>query len=212
MKLVRWLTLCLAFLAVAAVAAPAPVLNKDYKLINPPQPTETGNKVEVIEFFFYGCPHCYALQPTLETWLKQKPKDVEFRRVAVALTESWLPMTRAFWTLDALGLSDRLHRQVFNAIHEENVVLSDPQTLFDWMAKHGVDRKKFTDAYNSFAVQNKVQRSMQYGRLYGITGTPAVAVDGRYLTSPSMVGNGDRFIEVLNGLVDTARRERAKKA
>ena len=146
-------TMLLAGLAVAPGASAQFTAGKDYLIISPPQPTDSGNKVEVLEFFWYGCPHCNSLQPSLGAWLKQKPADVEFRRVPAVLGQSWIPLTQVFYTLEALGLTEKFHHDVFAAIHKDKVRLQDPETLFDWVAKRGVDRKKFTDTYSSFRLR-----------------------------------------------------------
>jgi len=190
---------------------------KDFLIIDPPQPTESGNKIEVLEFFWYGCPHCNALQPSLLAWLKHKPADVEYRRVPAVLGQSWIPLTQVFYTLEALGLTDKLHEAVFDAIHKEHIRLQDPKTLFDWVAKQGVDRKKFEDTYNSFGVRSRVQRAIDMSRNYNIPGTPAIVVDGRYLTAPHLGlarGEGlsyERYFKILDYVISVARKARAGK-
>lgn len=190
---------------------------KDYLILNPPQPTESGSKVEMIEFFWYGCPHCNALQPALIEWLKHKPADVEFRRVPAVLGQSWIPLTQTFYTLEALGLTENLHHEVFAAIHKDKIKLQDPNTLFDWVAKRGVDRKKFMDTYNSFGVRSRVQRAIDMSRNYDIPGTPAIVIDGRYITAPHLgLGRGDtlsygRYFQIVDYVIDLARKSRAGK-
>lgn len=194
----------------------AQVPGKEFQPINPPQPTESGNKVEVIEFFSYACPHCHALQPSLRAWLKRKPADVDFHRAPAVFQDSWIPFARLFFTLDAMGLVDKLHHEVFSAIHEQRLRLQDPNVLGDWVASKGVDKKKFMDTYNSFAVQSRTQRAPDVTRRYDVPFTPALVVDGRYLTGPSMtaVGNTvdyDRFFKVLDQLIAVARKNHAAK-
>jgi len=211
------LAVWLAAFTISATAAAQLAPGRDYRVINPPQPTESGKKIEVIEFFYYGCPHCNNLQLPLRVWLKQKPADVEFRRVPAVFSDSWMPLTRAYYALDALGAVDKLHHDVFAAIHEQNIRLSDTRVLFDWMARHGVDRQKFADTYNSFGVQGRAQRSIELTQKYDIPGTPALTVDGKYLLSPSMTlkpdksADHERFFQVLDQLVAMARKERAGK-
>ena len=207
----------LTFVFAAGVAAAQAVPGKDYRVINPPQPTDSGRKIEVLEFFWYGCPHCNNLQPPLSAWLKRKPADVEFKRVPAVFQDSWIPLTKAYLTIEAMGLVDKLHHDVFSAIHEQKIRLQDTKVLFDWVAKHGVDRQKFIDTYNSFAVQSRAQRSVDMTRNYDIPGTPALAIDGRYLTAPSMTLNPDnsidyeRFFRVVDELVALARKNRSSK-
>ena len=210
-------TMFLAALATATSASAQIIAGKDYLIINPPQPTDSGKNVEVLEFFWYGCPHCNALQPSLGAWVKQKPADIEFRRVPAVLGQSWIPLTQVFYTLEALGLTARLHDDVFTAIHTNKVRLQDPKTLFGWVAKHGVDRKKFEDTYNSFGVRSRVQRAIDMSRTYNIPGTPAIVIDGRYLTAPHLgLGKGaalsyERYFQVVDHVVALARKARAGK-
>ena len=190
---------------------------QDYLLINPPQPTDSGKKVEMIEFFWYGCPHCNALQPALHKWLAKKPSDVLYRRVPAVLGNSWVPLTQAFYTFEALGLTDNLHDDVFAAIHKDKIKLYDPKTLFDWVEKRGVDRKKFMDTYNSFGVRSRVQRAIEMSRDYDISGTPAIVIDGRYLTAPYLgLKRGDsisydRYFKIVDYVIDLARKARSGK-
>jgi thiol:disulfide interchange protein DsbA len=212
-----WLHLvtALIWLSVSATAA-AQVAGKDFQLINPPQPTESGNKIEVIEFFSYACPHCHSLQPSLAAWLKRKPADVEFRRIPAVFQDNWIPFARIFYTLDAMGLVDKLHHDVFAAIHDQKVRLQEPKVLFDWVASKGVDKQKFIDTYNSFSVQSRTQRATDVTRRYNVPFTPAIVVDGRYLTGPSMTATGnavdyDRFFKVLDQIIASARKNHAAK-
>jgi protein dithiol oxidoreductase (disulfide-forming) len=197
----------------AALAHAEAVVNKEYVAINPTQPTESGRKIEVIEFFYYGCPHCFDLEPVLEVWLKQKPKDVEFRRVPIVFRDSWIPLTKAYYAFEALGVLDKVHHDFFIAVQKERLAHTK-EALTTWAGAHGVDAKQFGDTFDSFGVQGKVQKSMQVGRSYGVTGTPSIAVDGKYLTSPSMTLSSDdvidyrKFTRVLNELIAKARKER----
>lgn len=207
----------LALIVSGLSVAAQPVKDRDYRLIEPPQPPDSGRKVEVIEFFWYGCPHCNNLQPSLRAWLKRKPADVEFKRVPAVFQESWIPLTKAYYAIEAMGLVEKLHHEVFAAIHEQKQRLSDTRVLFDWIAKRGVDRQKFIDTYNSFAVQARTQRSIDVTGKYDIPGTPAVVVDGRYLTAPSMTLNPnntinyERYLQVLDQVIAMARKARAGK-
>jgi len=189
---------------------------KDYAPVQPPQPTDSGSKIEVLEFFWYGCPHCNNLQPSLEAWLKRKPADVEFRRVPAVFQDSWVPMTRAYYTIEAMGLVDKLHQEMFATLHKQRVQLRDANAIFDWAASKGVDRKKFADTYNSFGINGRTQRSIELTRKYDIPGTPALVVDGRYLTAPSMTLKADRsvdydrFFQVVDGLIAEARKAKGR--
>lgn len=206
----------LAALLTSVTAAAQPVRGKDYQLVDPPQPTDSGKKVEVIEFFWYGCPGCNALQPSLRSWLRKKPDDVEFKRMPAAFEASWLQLARTYYTLDAMGLVDKLHHDVFAAIHEQRVLdpkllARDPKPLFDWVAGKGVDRKKFVDTYESFGVNSRTGRTIDMTRKYDIPSTPTLVVDGKYLTTPSMAGSYERYFKVLDEVIAMARKARAGK-
>lgn len=214
-KWLRLIALSMWFSSFAG-AALAQTPGKDFQALNPPQPTESGNKVEVIEFFSYACPHCHSLQPSLKAWLSRKPADVEFRRIPAVFQDNWIPFARIYYTLDAMGLIDKLHHEVFSAIHEQRVRLQEPKVLFDWVATKGVDKQKFVDTYNSFSVQSRTQRAADVTRRYNIPFTPALVVDGRYLTGPSMTATGntvdyERFFKVLDQIIATARKNHAAK-
>jgi len=212
----RLAALLLAFAASTGAQAQL-AAGRDYHVIKPPQPTESGKKIEVIEFFWYACPHCNALQPSLRVWLKHKPADVEYRRVPAVLSDSWVPLTRAYYALEVVGAVDKLHDQVFSAIHEKNLRLQDPKILFDWVGQHGFDRQKFADAYGSFGVQSRTERSKEMTRNFDISGTPTLTVDGKYQVAPSMTLKSDRsvdyqqFFHVLDQVIAMARKERAGK-
>ena len=209
----------LALLGVGSALAQQLVAGRDYTLINPPQPTTSGNKIEVLEFFWYGCIHCYHLESPLKAWLKRKPADVEFRYVPAAFNSSWLPLARAFYALEAMGVAANYHDDIFSAIHRNNqkALLSDPRAMADWLGGKGLDKQKFLDTYNSFAVNGRAQRTTDVTRSYDIPGTPALVVNGRYLTGPSMMVGSDnnisyeRFFQVLDQLIAQARTERGGK-
>lgn len=197
----------LAF-APAGLAGPTP--DVEYNLINPPQPA-AGKGVEVLEFFNYACLHCYDFEPLLKSWLKSKPKNVAFRYVPAVFNERMLPLAKTYYALEELGLLDRMHERVYEAIHEKRVNLADRDVMIKWIAEQGVDATKFETTYDSFSVGSKAQRAGQLTRSYRITATPYVAVAGKYLTAPSLTlradGNVDpnRFFQVLNDLVIMGR-------
>jgi thiol:disulfide interchange protein DsbA len=215
-----WLRLWVAATAVACLsfaagAASAPVAGKDFQVISPAQPTPAG-KVEVIEFFSYACPHCRSLQPSLGAWLKRKAADVEFRRIPAVFQDSWIPYAQLYYTLEAMGLVDKLHHDVFTAIHDQKVRLQESKVLFDWVASKGVDAKKFADTYNSFSVRSLTQRAAETTRRYSVPFTPALVIDGRSLTGPSMTSPGntvdyDRFFKVLDQMIAGARKKPGAK-
>jgi len=220
-RLFGFLAAAAAFM-LAASGVPAQTPGTDYLLVKTPQPTASGQRVEVLEFFWYGCPHCNTLQPPLETWLRKKPADVEFKRVPAAFNQSWLQLARTYYALDAMNLTGKLHQEVFAAIHEKRVLdpkvlMRDPKSLFEWVAGKGVERQKFIDTYNSFAVNSRTRGTLELTRKYDIPGTPAIVVDGRYLTAPSMILKSDRtidyprYFQVLDRVIALARKKRAGK-
>jgi len=221
----RHVALLVMLVAAASVSAQqAPVVGRDYTLVNPPQPTDSGKKVEVVEFFWYGCPHCYHLEPALKAWLKKKPADVEFKPIPGTFgSPSWEPLTRTYYALDAMGVAAKYHDALFTAIHEEKdaakqrALVNDSRAIADFLASKGVDKQKFLDAYNSFAVNSKTKRSEDLTRSYDVPGTPAFGIDGKYLTSPSNFPkpdgnvNYERFFQVVDQLIAQARKDRAGK-
>jgi thiol:disulfide interchange protein DsbA len=202
-----------ASISLASAQAPAsgPRLKFEYELLPQPQPVTTGDRIEVVEFFWYGCPHCNNLQPPLEAWLKRKPADVELRRVPAVFRESWIPHARLYYTLEALGELPRLHQSVYRVIHFEKESLTTANATAEWALRQGIEPAKWTAAYNSPEVEKKVQDSRNLTKLYAVPGTPALVVDGRYLTSSSMAESMPGVITILDGLIVMAREQRAKK-
>lgn len=182
-------------------AATAAEAGKDYAVLSPAQPTENRGKVEVTEFFAYTCPHCFELEPDLNAWAKTLPKNVVLKRQPVIFSDSWEPMARAYFALEALNAVDRLHADVFNALHVEDQKLTDPDAFFDWGAKHGLDRAKLKAAYQSFAVATKIARAKQLQRAYKINGVPTLAVNGKYVTSASLTGSNEKTLAVVDELI-----------
>ena len=204
--------LAAAVFSLSALAAPdAAFEGHDYARVKNPQPVVTGKKVEVLEFFWYRCPHCFQLEPGLATWLKKLPKDAQVRRVPAVFRDDWAPGAKIYYTLEQMGLLDRLHTKVFDAYHVQNINLNDPAVLGSWIAQQGVDRKKFESIYNSFSTQSKVMKGARLATAYAITGVPAFIIDGKYATSVSMTHSEPRLFEVLDQLIDTARKERKGK-
>ncbi|HTN93958.1 MAG TPA: thiol:disulfide interchange protein DsbA/DsbL [Gallionella sp.] len=169
-----------AALFISGTALAEAQLGRDYNLLNPPQPTSTKN-IEVLEFFFYGCSHCYHLHPLLSEWEKAKPKDVELIFVPTVFRDSWESMANTFYALESMGKQQQLDDALYRAWNEENLALTDEDKAADFVAKHGVDRAKFVAAYNSFAMQSKVMRAKQMIRSYRVDGTPTLIVDGKYV-------------------------------
>ncbi|HYC44555.1 MAG TPA: thiol:disulfide interchange protein DsbA/DsbL [Burkholderiales bacterium] len=199
-----------ALLAPAAAQAQqqSPLREKvDYLLIAP-QPVATGDRIEVVEFFWYGCPHCNNLQPSLEAWLKRKPADVELRRVPAIFRDSWINHARIYYTLEALGELPRLHQAVYRAIHTENDSLTSPVAATAWAARNGIDAARWSAAFASPEVEKKVQLSRELTRAYSVPGTPSLIVDGRFLTSSGMAESMTGVITNLEWLIVMSREQR----
>ena len=177
------------FIATTSVMATPtePVEGAEYLRLQNAQPTDTGKKVEVLEFFWYNCPHCFAFEPSLTEWVKKRGDSIVFRRVPVGFRESFVPQQKLYYTLEAMNRMD-VHKQVFDAIHSARQKLDKEDAILDFIDKQGVDRKKFLDIYNSFGVQSKVNRVRQLQETYRIDGVPTVVIDRQYITSPSIVG------------------------
>lgn len=191
-----------------ALAQPAPLREKvDYVAI-PPQPVATDERIEVVEFFWYGCPHCHKLQPALEAWIKRKPADVELRRIPAAFRESWLPHARIYYTLEALGETERLHQSVYTALHQNKESLMNANETADWAARNGIQPAQWLAAYNSPEVTREVEASKELTKAYAVPGTPSLVVDGRYLTSSGMAESMSALIQTLEALVVMARERR----
>lgn len=184
---------------------------KEYELVSPPQMVETGKKIEVLELFSYTCPHCFDLEPDINKWAKQLPKDVEFRRLPAIFRDSWLPYAKVFYTFEAMGLTEKLHGDFFNAIHLQHINFDDDKSLFDWVEKQGINRKSFIDTFSSFSVQGKALRAKQLTKAYGISGVPSIIVDGKYRTYSSMTGGHAGLLLVIDQLIKQARQDRGGK-
>jgi thiol:disulfide interchange protein DsbA len=203
----RWL-LCLAAALLPLVVRGADLMEDvDYRVI-PKQQLSDTERIEVVYFFYYGCTWCYQFEPYVADWLKNKPTDVSFRRVAALRSGKWITLTRAFYTYEALDLLPRLHAPTFRAFHREDVNLQSEGTLFDWVEKQGVDRKRFEEVFQSEAVTARLMNSRALTNAFEVESTPSVAVDGRYLTSSGMTGGVAQLITVVEALIEMVREER----
>src|SRR5216684_2660386 len=180
----------------------------EYARLPQSQPVETGNKIEVREIFWYGCPHCYSLEPAINKWLKTKPANAQFVRMPGILGQNWEPHARAFYAFEALGVTNKLHGALFDAIHARNQALDNESGIAEFVAKHGVDREKFLNTYNSFSVTAQVKNAMLMGQRYGIEGVPTLIVDGKFKTSSSMVGGHDALMQLVDYLIKKSAAER----
>lgn len=204
-----------AGLAATSLALPAwaqspkkPAEGTEYRTLQQPAPVETpAGKIEVVEFFWYSCPHCNAFEPALEAWSKKLPADVVLRRVPVAFRENFVPQQRLFYVLEAMNRLD-LHGKVFQAIHAERQPTNREDTILEWAQKNGLDRAKFQELYNSFSVQTKTRRASQLQDAYRVEGVPALGVAGRFYTDGEMAGNMGRALQIADFLIGEARRAR----
>ena len=192
-----------------AWAQGAAVEGRQYSRISP-VPVETGKKIEVIEFFSYGCPHCAELEPYLQDWLKSLPADVSFRRIPVMFQPRWVELAKAYYTLEGMGEDVKLSPEVFSAIHSKDVALWEPAKFYDWAATKGLDRKKVEDFYNSFSMSGRINRAKQLAQAYNIQEVPIIIVDGKFITCPARAGSHAATPVVLTELVAKARAERPK--
>lgn len=193
----------------AATAFAQAVPGQEYARLSPQQPTEGGGKVEVTEFFWYGCGHCYSLEPHIEKWAAGLPKDVVFKRVPAIPSESWAQTAVIFYTLEAMGILDKYHRKVFDAIHQDNVILTNRKVRDEWLAKQGVDLAKFLEVEKSFSVVTKMNRARQLTAAYKVDGVPMIFVNGKYVTSNTHTGgNTARVMTVVDQLIAMARKEK----
>lgn len=200
-------TLAGLLVPVPVLAQGAPVEGKDYLKLSQRQPTQDPKRLEVVEFFWYGCPHCHSFEPALEAWVRKLPPEVNFRRLPVAFREVPFVMhQKLYFALESLGLVDQLHRKVFTAMHVERNPLNTPESIGDFVAKNGVDKAKFLDTMNSFGVQGKAKQAAALSTGYRIDGTPALGIDGRYTTSGSMAGSNDRALSVTDYLMAQSRK------
>lgn len=183
-----------------------PVEGKDYLRLSPPVPVPANGKIEVIDFFWYGCPHCNAFGPTLDAWAKRLPPDVNYHHVPVAFRdEPFVAHQRIYYALEEMKLVDTMHRRVFAAIHVDRMRLDKPADIAAFMTKNGVDGAKFLEFYNGFSVQTKARQAAQLAQAYKLDGVPAMGIAGKYFTSPALAGSPERSLAVADFLIQQAR-------
>jgi thiol:disulfide interchange protein DsbA len=210
--MIRKLTaLFIWFLFIGAVAMASAAefrLGKEYEELSFPQAVETGKKIEVREFFWYGCPHCYALEPVLNHWLKTKPANAAFILSPSIANPAWEFHARLYFTLEALGKAKKLRQSVFSAIHEEKQKLNSIDDVISFVSQHGIKRQDFLKAYNSFGVRLKLKRAAGQGANYDIHSVPMIIVDGKYRTSVHKAGGEERLMKVIEFLIKKSAKER----
>jgi len=201
----RSLVIALALAPLAARAQGKPQYNE----LNPPQPVEApAGKIEVVEFFWYGCPHCYSLEPVLEAWEKKLPADVQLRLIPAVFNDRWGYDAAIYYTFDALGVLARVHSAFFDAIHRDHLRTDNPAALNEWLQNHGIDPKKFSETFKSFGVQSKTRRAAQQTLAYKIDGTPAMAVQGRFTVSAEQGRTHEGLLQTVDYLVQLVRSQK----
>ena len=203
----NWL-LGLALAACAASAAAQLQVGREFTRLDPPRPVATGSRIEVIEFFYYGCPICYETQPLLSRWLTAAPEYVALRRVPAFSSENWEAFAKLYYTLEELGQIARLHWPIYDNFHFDGVMLNDQKVMADWVARNGIDRQKFVETYDSAGVQAKVSQGREMMKTYDVRGVPTFVVDGKYVTSSRLAGGTRQMMHVVDELVKRARQER----
>ena len=202
----RLIIILSAFLLFFITNAFADSVDDYYQQIRPAQPTQAPEgKIEVAEVFWYGCPHCYAFEPILESWLKTKPDDVVFRRIPGVLNKNWVPHAKAYFTAEKLGILEKIHKPLFDAIHKERRRIFTEDQLRDFFEEQGVDPDEFNKIYHSDEVETKTKQAFFLARGYRLTGVPSVVVNGKYLTSGSLAGSYENLLKVVNYLIEKER-------
>ena len=209
--------ICVTGLAAAgALAWPEPTLaqrqpreGEEYRPLGRRAPVEApAGKIEVVEFFWYSCPHCNAFEPKLVSWIRKLPADVQMRRVPVAFRDDFFPQQRLFYTLQAMGRLDDLHGKVFESIHVQLQGVNTQETILKFAERQGLDKAKFLEIYNSFSIATKARNGTQLQETYGVEGVPSMGVAGRWYTDGDMAGNMDRVLQVVDYLIAEARKSR----
>ncbi len=201
------------FIQAAAAAlflvAFVPAVNAaDYRVIDSSASPGDADSIQVTEFFWYGCPHCYRFAPQIEEWRQSKPDDVDFRHIPAVLSERWALHGRAFFAAQALGVLDQFHMAMFRAMHEDGKRMRSEEEIGEFVNSLGLDGEEFVGAMNSLGVNTRMQRARDLQQTYGVSGTPSVVIDGRYITSGSQAGSFERMIQVIDERVAAARGER----
>ena len=199
----------------AALALPmgasSPLLAQagQYNLIDPPQSTANPDKIEVLEYFWFGCPHCFAFEPAINAWAARKPDDVDFVRHAPPLNQGWTPHSEAYYAAEALGITDKMFDQLFDAIHRERKPLRDRESIAKWIGGLGVDvdEDKMHDTMKSFAVNAKIRQAMQVASASRVNAVPTVVVNGKYLSTVSMAGGHQQLVDLIDALIEKERAE-----
>ncbi len=197
----------------AGLAQAQPTAGVEYRELSAAQPNDAPGKIEVIEFFWYGCPHCFNFEPVIDPWVKKLPKDVQFRRVPAIFNAEWEQGARAYYALEAIGEGERLHKPLFDAVHKDTKLkVANEAALTEWLVKQRVDSKKFAAAYRSFSVEGKVKRAAQLTQAYKIEGVPTMAVNGKYVVVTDNIKSFEQMLAVADHLVEQSRKKGGKDA
>ena len=204
----RFVLMALFLFCVTGVAQAEQYKEGTHYLRVAPQSTDTGDKIEVLEFFWYGCPHCYVFDPIVEKWLESKSDDSEFNRVPAVFRPEWKVHARAHYALKTMGVFEKYHGKIFNEMHKNKKRLDKLDTMTAFLVDQGVDKGEFTNAYNSFSVDNMVRKSIKKLQAYNITGVPAMVVDGKYVVTGTNAGSYENMLRIVDYLV---KKEAAAK-
>ncbi len=199
-KIIRYISLSLFLLLGSQAYA-----EEGYNTISPAQPTQTGDKIEVLEVFWYACSHCYDFEPYLHEWLPNIAEDVTFRRMPGIFNKNWIPHAKAFYTAEKMGILDKIHTPLFNAIHREKKKIHDDAAMKKFFVAQGVDKKEFLKIYESEEIDTKAKQAFVMGQRYKLTGVPAIIVNGKYMVSGSTAGSFENVLKITDSLVDKER-------
>ena len=200
----NWAIGLFSIILLPAIVNAAPLFSENihYENVVPAQPTSTGKKVEVVEMFWYGCPHCNSLEPYVERWLDKIPANAEFVRIPAIFRPQWEQHARAYYTAEILGVLDKIHSAMFEAIHGQKRNVNSDEEIKKFFVEHGVSEKDFDRVFRSFAVEAKIRRAKDMSQRYGIRGVPALIVNGKYRTSAQQAGGNAKIFKVVNFLVE----------
>jgi len=211
--MLKQLAAALIVFFVAGLAQAQPTAGVEYRNLATAQPTDSPGKIEVLEFFWYGCPHCYNFEPVITPWAKKLPKDVQFRRLPAMFNDEYAQGARAFYALEAIGEEERLHKALFEAVHTgSRLRVADEAALTEWLGKQGVDTKKFAAAYRSFSVEGKMKRAAQLTQAYKIEGVPSMAVNGKYVVNTDNIKSFEHLLSITDFLIEQSRKKDGKAA
>ena len=210
-KFLAVLLFTLSSVTMSAAFADAPKLGTEFDAVAQPIPTENAAKIEVMEIFWYGCPHCYHMEEPLSAWVKKLPKDVYFKRMPGLPNASWAPMAKAFYAMDALGVGEKLHTPLFEAIHKSKTLNpTDETATIVWVTQQsGLDKLKVEQAFKSFSTNTNLNRAAQIFRASGATGVPTLVINGKYITSATQAGGNEQALKVADYIIGNVRSDKA---